>query len=185
MAKRRMLQWMRDRLISHADKVVLPAIEKKALDAAYKKAVPRVVAVVEKKFPPADMKILMKWGCTTDCGAAKVQYPTGVVTEFKFQDGDKPQCVGGYEYRNQMYLVDATTAAAVDAWRAAHEAFETERKRRLVAYGALINGASNVEDLTDVWPEAKGILPLGSPPIPLGPEQIALVKSDMKERKAA
>jgi hypothetical protein len=180
-----MLQWMRERLKHHADKVVVPIKEKKMLEVAYKRALPRVTAVVEKKFPPAEMKILRKWQCTSECKKAKVQYPTGVVCEFTFEDGDQPTKVGGYEYRDQMYLVDAGDAAAIDAWQTAKEAYETERKKRLIAYKALIDGASTVEDLTDVWPEAKGILPAGSPPIPLGPEQIALVRADLKERKAA
>jgi hypothetical protein len=185
MAKRKLLQWMRERLISHADKIVIPVAEKKALDAAYRKALPKVLAVVQKKFPPAEMKVLAKWRAVCNCDAAKLQYPTGVVTEFKFHADDKPQRASDYEYRGQMYLVDAATAAAVDAWKSAAELYESERGKRLVAYKALIAGASTVEDLTDVWPEAKGILPAGSPLIPLGPEQIALVKADQRERKAA
>lgn len=185
MAKRKLLQWMRERLNAHADKIVLPAAEGKALETAYRKALPKVTAVVQKKFPPVEMKILLKWKSACETGSAKLQYPNGVVTEFKFQVGDYSLRPSEYEYRGQMYLVDASTAAAVDAWKSASELYESERAKRLVAYKALIAGASTVEDLTDVWPEAKGILPAGSPLIPLGPEQIALVKADQRERKAA
>lgn len=185
MAKRRLLQWMRDRLGEHADKVVIPLAEKKAMEAAYRKALPKVVAVVQKKFPPAEMKVLQKWKSACEADTARLQYPSGVVTEFKFSTGDFPLIPSEYQYRNQMYLVDAGTAGAVDAWKSAAELFESERKKRLVAYKALIAGATTVEDLTDIWPEAKGILPAGSPLIPLGPEQIALVKADQRERKAA
>jgi len=56
MAKRRLLQWMRDRLSSYAEKNVAPATETKALTAAFKKAEPLVRKVVEAKFKPADLE---------------------------------------------------------------------------------------------------------------------------------
>lgn len=185
MAKRKLLQWMRDLLTKHAEAVVIPLAEKKALDAAYKKAAPLVRALVEKRFPPADMKVLKKYGAACELCAAKMTLPNGVVTEFKFNEGDQPLGRDSYEYRHVMHLGDAKLAAAVEVWLAAIETFKAERAKRLTAYKALIAGSSNVEDIVDFWPEAKGILPAGSPPIPLGPEQIALVKADLRERKAA
>lgn len=80
MAKRRLLQWMRERLSHHADKIVVPVKERKALDAAYAKAAPKVAAIVQKKFPPAEMKVLSKWKAAAKCDCAKLQYPNGVVT---------------------------------------------------------------------------------------------------------
>src|SRR6185437_10270267 len=137
MAKRRMLQWMRERLHAHADKVVMPAVEKRALDAAYKKAAPRVLAIVHKKFPPAEMKVLGKWGSAAVRTEATLQYPTGAVVKFVFLDDEKFDCPQTYEYRSQMYLADGATATAVDAWLSAKEAFDAERKKRLTAYKAL------------------------------------------------
>lgn len=183
-AKRRLLQWMRERLSSHADKVVLPAKELKALEAAYAKAAPLVLAVVAKRFPVADMKVLLRYESGSKCQKTKLQFPNGVVTEFTFADGEGPITPNNNSY-GRMYLADAATATAVDKWELTRGEYDEERKKRLAAYGALIAGASYVEDITDVWPEVKGILPAGSPPIPLGPEQIAMVKSDLKERKAA
>jgi hypothetical protein len=186
MAKRRMLQWMRDQLNSHAIKVVIPASEKRVLDAAYAKASTLVRAVVAKKFPPAEMKILRKWKSACSAMTPKLQLPDGSVVEFKFlTDDDAPLWPGEWDYKGQIYLADAPTAAAVDRWKTASDAYEAERKKRLAAYEAMIIGSSYVEDIIELWPEAKGILPAGSPPIALGPEQIATVRADLRERKAA
>lgn len=185
MAKRKLLQWMRERLEAHANKVVIPAAEMKVLDATYKKAGPLVAAIVSKKFPPAEMKVLAKWKATHDVCSAKLQLPNGSVVQFSFREEARPVCPDTYEYRQQIYLVDASTAAAVEKWIDAKEVYDAERKKRLAAYRALALGASYVEDVIEVWPEARGVLPAGSPPIALGPEQIALVKADQRERKAA
>lgn len=185
MAKRKLLQWMRDLLTKHAEDVVIPAAEKKAVDAAYKKAAPLARALVEKRFPPDDMKVLKKYSAACEFEDATFTFPNGVVAQFKFNKDDRPLGRDTYEYRHIMYLADAKLASAIENWRAAVETYKAERTKRLTAYKALIAGSSNVEDIVDFWPEAKGILPAGSPPIPLGPEQIALVKADLRERKAA
>jgi len=185
MAKRRLLQWMREHLKEHASKVVTCSAEKKALDAAYKKAAPLVSSVVSQKFPPSEMKVLAKWKCTYDEAEVKLSVPDGSVVEFVFEKDDYLQRPESYEYNRQIYLATATVAAAVEKWKTASDAYKTERKKRLTAYGAMIDGSSTVEDLIGVWPEAAGVLPAGSPPIALGPEQIAIIKADIRERKAA
>lgn len=184
LAKRKLLQWMRERLTSHAGKVVLPAREKKALDAAYTKASALVLATVAKRYPLADMKVLERYEAGSKQSDIKLQFPNGVVTQFTFDDGAGPY-TPSISYSGRMFLADASTAAAIDRWEAARGEYTEERKKRLAAYTALIAGADYIEDIIALWPEAKDILPAGSPPIPLGPEQIALVKADMKERKAA
>lgn len=185
MAKRKLLQWMREQLKEHAEKVVLCSAEKKALDAAYKKAAPLVTAIVHQKFPPAEMKILSKWKCGSVKDDPKLSIPDGTVIQFVFERDDYPACPSGYEYNRQIYIANATVAAAVEKWIAARDAYKAERKKRLDAYSAMIDGSSTVEDLIGVWPEVAGVLPAGSPPIALGPEQIAIIKADLRERKAA
>lgn len=184
MAKRRLLQWMRDRLGSHAEKVVIPIREKKVLDAAYKKAETLVLGAVAKRYPIADMKVLAKYESASQDKTIKLQFPNGIVTEFEFDEDHGPRTPNTRNY-SRIYLADAATATAVDRWETARGEYTEERKKRLAAYAALIAGAGYVEDVTEVWPEAKTILPAGSPLIPLGPEQIALVKADMRERTAA
>lgn len=185
MAKRKLLQWMREQLKEHAEKVVLCSAEKKALDVAYKKAAPLVTAIVHQKFPPAEMKILKKWKSASVEDDPKLSTPDGSVIEFVFEKDDYPLYPGGYDYNRQIYVANAATAAAVEKWVVARDAYKAERKKRLDAYRAMIDGSSTVEDLIGVWPEAAGVLPAGSPPIALGPEQIAIIKADLRERKAA
>lgn len=183
MAKRRLLQWMRDRLNSHAEIVVIPAKAKKLLVSAYSKAEPLVVGIVQKRYPQRDMDVLLKYDCARRHAKIKMQFPSGVVTEFEFDEEHGGAYVPGGRC-NHVFLADAATAAAVDKWEVARGEYKEERKRRLAAYSALIAGSSYVEDIIAAWPEAGNILPAGSPLIPLGPEQIALVEADQKERAA-
>lgn len=166
MAKRRLLQWMRNRLILHADKVVLPMREKKALETAYAKAAPLVMAIAQKRYPAADMGGLERYNAGERYDTIKLQFPNGVVTEFAFEEGKGPY-TPDTRYNTRMYLADQATANAVDKWGAARGEYQEECKKRLAAYSALIAGAGYVEDIVEMWPEAKDILPAGSPPIPL------------------
>src|ERR1700728_3939839 len=185
MAKRKLLQWMRDQLKEHAEKVVLCSAEKKALDAAYKKAAPLVTAILHQKFPPSEMKVLAKWKATSFEDDPKLSTPDGSVTQFIFDKDDYPMKPNSWDYDRQIYIANATVASAIEKWIIARDAYKAERKKRLDAYSAMIDGSSTVEDLIGVWPEAAGVLPSGSPPIALGPEQIAIIKADLRERKAA
>lgn len=185
MAKRQLLVWMREKLGAHVDATVEPARQKKTLDAAYAKASTAVRKIVEAKYPPAEMKVLQKHKCSHPYSKIKVQYPNGVVQQFEFAASDAPEMPDRYEVNNRIYLIDATCAAAVEKWAEASEAYKAERKKRIDAYRALLQGAKYVEDLVDVWPEAASLLPKHDLPIALGPEQIAVVKSDLRERKAA
>src|SRR6185437_4734689 len=112
---------------------------------------PRVTAIVHKKFPPDEMRVLAKFKAARTCDEAKLQYPNGSVTIFKFDEHDSFKRPDNYEYGGQMYLADAPTAEAVDAWMNAREIFKTERDKRLTAYKALIAGAGYVEDIIELW----------------------------------
>lgn len=185
MAKRKLLQWMREQLKEHAKKVVTCSSEKKALDTAYNRALPLVTKIVTDKFPPAEMKIVSKWKGASFEHEAKLSIPSGSVVKFDFEKGDAPLRPDGYQFGNQIFIAAAPIAAAVEKWLDARTAYLAERKKRLDAYRAMIDGSSTVEDLIAVWPEAAGVLPAGSPLIALGPEQIAIIKADLRERKAA
>jgi hypothetical protein len=185
MAKRRLLQWMRDRLVSHAEKTVAPAKETKAFDAAYAKAEPLVRKIVEAKFKPADMAICEKYGVARRDQCIRVQLADGSVEEFSFVDKEASPLVVGRSCYDRMYVADAKASAAIEAWKAARDALEDEKKRRVAAYTALVAASTTIEDIAAVWPEAAIVLPPATDLIPLGPEQIALVETDMRERKAA
>lgn len=184
MAKRRMQAWMRDKLKAHAEKTVIPDREYRVLEATYKRASQLVRKAVQAKYPARDMRVLRRYNCTSFEVKAKLHAPDGSVLEFTFATNDAPH-IASYHYGQHMYLADEATSSAVETWVDARNAYDQERKERLAAYRALIDGSSYVEDLIEVWPEAEGVVPANALPIPLGPEQIALVKRDQKERKAA
>lgn len=174
---------MRDKLLNHVKTAAAPAAEKKALDAAYAKAHPLIVATIEKKFPPRDMKVLERYGCVGKHSDFTIQSPEGGVTQFCIE-GDGLAVPSQTKY-HQVFLVDARTYAAVEAWTAAKTAFAKEREKRIEAYRAVVLGAACVEDVIDVWPEANKIIPQTAMSVVASPEQLAIIKADMRERKAA
>lgn len=185
MAKRRLLQWMRDKLIAHAEKSVSPAKETKVLAAAYKKAEPLVRKLVEAKYKPADMAICAKYDVTKPDACIRVQFPNGGVEQFDFSDMETAPIVVKGNCYSRMFLADDKTAAAVEAWVSARDAFKAECNRRIKAYRALVLASSSVEDVVASWPEVATLLPAASDLIPINPEQIAILQADLREREAA
>lgn len=184
MAKRPLRAWMRDKLLNHIKEIVVPAREKRALDAAYAKAAPMVTTAIRKKYPEKDMALLERYGVASRYGEAKLQSPAGQVVLFTFVGEDCPFVPCNSEYR-QIYLTDAATVAAIEKHGVAKDAFAKERERRIVAFRMLISSAQYVEDVTDVWPEAGVILPATAMTAPIAPEDIATIKADVRERAAA
>lgn len=184
MTKRPLRAWMRDKLLAHANNVVQPASEKTVMESAYLKAAALVKPFVEKKYPPRDMRMLERYRCVSGYSDFKLQSPDGTVDQFKFETIDIPLTPSNSEYR-QIYLVDLRAFAAVTAWSGAVQAFKKERQKRLDAFATLVRSVSYVEDITEVWPEAATLLPAREMTAPVAPEQIAIIKADMKERKAA
>ena len=185
MAKRKLLMWMREKLIAHATNSVSPAKEAKALAAAYKKAEPLVRKIVEAKYKPADMAVCAKYGLTKPDACIRVQYPSGAVQQFDFAGTDNAPVVVGSNCYSRMFLADEKTASAVEGWVAARDAFKAEAKKRIQAYTALVHASTSVEDVIAAWPEVAGLLPAASDLIPINPEQIAILQADLKEREAA
>lgn len=185
MAKRRLTQAMRDRLVLYAQKNVAPAQETKALAAAYKKAEPLVRKIVEAKYKPADMVVCAKYELTRPDACVRFQLPNSVVTEFSFESEAVAPIVVGNNCYSRMYLADEKAAAAIEAWVSARDALKVEFKKRVEAYHALAAGSTYVEDVVAVWPEVADLFPADNALIALGPDQIALVRADIQERKAA
>lgn len=186
MAKRKMLQWMREKLTAYATENVSPAAEAKALASAYKKAEPLVRKLVETKFKPADMVVCEKYGLTQRDSCVRVQYPSGAVQEFRFASDDvAPVIASKGNCYSRMYLADEKTAAAVEAWTTATDAFKKEKTIRVNAYRALVLASGSLDDVIEAWPEVAGLIPEASSLVLINPEQIAILKSDQRERKAA
>lgn len=186
MAKRQLRQWMRDKLIAYATDHVKPVAEAKALAVAYKKAEPLVRKIVEAKYKPADMAVCAKYKLTQRDMCIKVQFPNGSVEEFRFNDKETAPLVAndGNCYR-RIYIADDKTAAAVEAWSAANDAFKKECTVRVNAYKALVMASGTLDDVIEAWPEVSSVIPEANAMIAINPEQIAILKSDQRERKAA
>lgn len=186
MAKRPMRQWMREKLVAYATDHVKPAVEAKALAAAYKKAEPLVRKLVEAKYKPADMVVCERYKLTQRDACIRVQFPNGVVQEFRFEDKETAPVVAmdGNCYR-RIYIADDKTATAVEAWSGASEAFNKESAVRINAYKALVLASGSLDDVIEAWPEVAGLIPEANSMVAINPEQIAILKSDQRERKAA
>lgn len=181
MAKRKLTAWMRDKLLEHTGGVVIPTKEAATLEAAYKKAEPLVRDMVEKRFPPKDMEVCNKYSAARNDDCITIQFPDNSFHQFSFTKGTGPLVVSR-SCSSQCYIANVTTAKAVDAWIDATKVYKEERNKRLTAYKALLQGSTYLDDVILVWPEARNIIPLNALPIALGPEQIAIIKSDQKER---
>lgn len=184
MAKRRLLEWMRDTLNAHVCNNVDPAVERKAMDTAYRKVAPMVTRLVAKKYKPADMEVLAKYEVSHLDSCIRLTLPDARVVEFNYRDGEGVVTALGKCY-SRMYLADDLLASAFDTYVAAKDAHEKETKRRVAAYYALIRSAATVEDLVEVWPEAAALLPATQIMAPLTDEQLALIRADTLQRKAA
>lgn len=183
MAKRKMLSWMRLQLINHVNEHVVPLNEKKALDAAYKRLEPMVTKIVQKKFPPNEMEILLKYGVAEHDNCIRITLNDSRVVTFSYE-GDGV-LVPNYSCSSRMYLADARATAAYDAYEKACELYETETNRRREAYKHMINSAMYFEEIVAIWPKAAELLPETALSAPLTPEQIAAIKFDQEEREAA
>jgi len=185
MAKRRLTSTMRYRLKRFAEDTVKPVAEAAALKAAYELAAPLVRRVVEQRYNPTEMAVLEKYGFTERDTCIRVQFPNGVVQEFSFdQQLAAPLVPDRRGCSKRIYLADELTAAAIEAWADATNAYDAEKKQRVDAYSALALGSQYVEDVCAIWPEAATVLPADNALIALGPEQIARIKADRHERMA-
>lgn len=184
MAKRRLLEWMRQTLNEHVYKSVDPAAERKAMDSAYRKVAPMVARMVARKFKPEEMKILTKYGVSTEDTCIRITMPDSRVVEFELREAEAVTVPYG-RCQNRMYLGDDILMAAYDAHAKAVEAHKDETARRIEAYRTLIRSAATVEDIVEVWPEAAKLLPATAVMAPLTEEQLALIRADTSQRVAA
>lgn len=179
--KTRLTEAARNGLIALAGKLVCPAAEKAALDAAYKMAAPLVRACVEAVYPPKDMRVCAKYQAASPDHCIKLRLTAGGIEQFDFAKGAAPLVVAK-TYHGKIYDADAATTDAVAKWVAAKDAFKAEKDRRIAAYGALARASRYVEDVTAVWPEAAAHLPKKLALVALPADTAARIQSDIAER---
>lgn len=189
MAKTRLNQWDRKRLLKLAVERCNPKAERKRLDKTLEKAAALVRKVIETKYPAADMAVLAKYQYGREDTCFKLRLADGSIDEFRFPDGQGIRVANRY-YLGDIYDAgDAKTTAAAKVWRTAADAFEAERKKRIAAYEALIAAARYFEDVTAVWVEAEELREAicGKVHLPaLLTEDLAVtIQADAQERIAA
>lgn len=105
MAKRRLLEWMRERLNRHVSEKVDPVVERKAMDGAYRKIAPMVIRMVARKFKPEEMKVLAKYGVSDKDTCIRITMPDSRVVAFELRETDAVTVPSG-GCQNRMYLGD-------------------------------------------------------------------------------
>ena len=182
MAKLRLMASMKHVLMQSVTEHVKPDKPVELLKKLYDKALPLVLANVAKKYPATDMAVLKRYENTNEHDSLLLMLSTGGVVKFELTAPltvTMPQ-----RHYHQSILIDASTTVAVDAWQDANTSYKKEYEKRFAAYRALIQGATYLEDLLEVWPEAAAIVPRQGAIIALGPEQIEIIKRDRAERAA-
>ena len=182
MAKHKLLASHRMTLNNYVSSHIKPIKECDALKEAYDVALSFVLPYVVKKWPQDTMDILDKYGVAEKVYNVRLQFPNSDVKNFDFHSELtilKPKWYGRGE---QIFLVNNGTAGAVEAWLSAEEALHLETAKRQDAYRALISGSTYLEDLHKLWPESQTIVPIVGELIPLGPDQMDIIKCDLKER---
>lgn len=195
--KLRLLKYHRELLVRNAEEHIYPTALRTAYDKAYKLAAHEVSHAVAKKFSPTEMNVLQKYDLMQPQRVVRV-INDSLVDQFDFfhrwQNGEFVQEIAyprapwrhsGYN-TGQMFAITKTGYEAVQAWKDAKEAFDTEYTKRRQAYHALIQGANYLEDLLEIWPEAAQIVPRTNGAIvAMGPEQIDAIKRDLDEQRRA
>ncbi len=194
MAKLRLLLHHRNLLMDWVSHNVKPDPQLVAeAEAAHDAAYAAVKDAVIKKHPPEDVRVLRKYDLIGRTGTVRVSLHDGQVSQFTLDlnrfpltenSGNGFDVPGNrYHHAECVYPLNATASKLFDKWVATRDEHRKEYEKRWAAYRALVQGATYLEDLLPVWPEAAALVPkTGGNVIALGPEQIAIIKHDREQR---
>lgn len=190
MAAVRLLQSHRDFLHAMAGEQVKCPAEEAADAKAYAKAMPIVRKIVEKKYPPADMKLLAKYEAAVPDRCIRLQLAAGGVEQFCFRDeADFPLRPNGYNggCNRHIYATDEKATEIVSACLTVAAAFKKAMATKLGDYNALIDHSTTLEQVEGVWPAASALrVRLNrAVPVVLSDEVIARIRADVTPLKRA
>lgn len=174
-----------------------------AEEAADSKAYAKVEALMNKavsdRFPQADMRVLRKYGKSSVMPGIIVQLEVGGVVQFDYRlskhDSQDDLVKAGYplqpfedDYnsRRLIFLADAKMTRAYEEHKTALAALEKIQRAKYVDYHALIDGASTLEQIEEVWPEAGALLRKrinATLPVVLSDEVMSRIRADSSTRK--
>lgn len=182
MSKVRLNESAKEQLRRLARELVRVPAEEAVRDAAYGVAEALVRATVERALPPADMAVLKRYDACRVDDCVRVTLLVGGMTVFRFTKGTGPLSINC-----RTFLADAATTDVVTAHALAQSAYRDALDKKLSDYYALINGARNLEDVTEVWPEAEAVRSsLGARAMTiLSSDALERIRRDVSERQAA
>ena len=186
MSKTRLNEDMRHRLHVIISGLAGPAAQMKAERKAYARAAPLVIAMVEKRFPVADMAVCRRYKVATQQNDVQISLDVGGIKHFNFDPNTGP-IEPGRGYKTITHMANKKTSRAVSAWVMTVDALNDVRKKRARDYQALVKSSRTVEEVMAVWPEAKAVLPsnVGKELVALSPEVIDRIQADVNARRRA
>lgn len=155
---KRLAERDRDALMQFAKKQIAATEDRGSLDATYERAADAIAALVRKENPPADMKVLAKYGLAGIDGCVAISSGGGDVQQFNFKDDDPRIPMRPYSRRGCGYgqrapiLMDDTTHEIHKVYAAELKASRDQAKIRFADFKALIWGTNSFNALAEVWP---------------------------------
>lgn len=187
MAKTRLSKATKNALVRYVEDNCTPAKEHAVLIRTYKKALKAIIPLINKQYPPEEMKILKKYKIAGENSTIRIRFHNGHVTEFLFMGKDA--MILPPFFKTMLVVGPGRTTALLGEYEEASIAFEDERRRRIRAYHELLRPAKYLEDITNIWPEAEKIVSgLKKPQLPavvISSETKHVIRVDQKERAAS
>lgn len=147
---------MRDALALFATDNVKCPKEEAALDAAYEKAKPLVLDAVVKVYPPADMKVLAKYGAAISKTVIGFGGNYDHDSEFRFRTEAEAPLVPRYNHNIRVeFTKDARKT--LDAYVLARQALGKALTEKRRDYYQLIKGSRTFNEVVAVWPAAEAL----------------------------
>lgn len=145
---------MRDTLALFAKDNVQCPEEQAALDAAYEKAMPHVLAVVTSAFPVKDMKVLAKYGAAVRRTGFNYGGYYDRESSFQFRDKEAP-LVPRHTVHDDKFEWPKEVRGLMDAYVLARQAHRKAVDDKLRDYRQLITGSRTFNEVVAVWPAAE------------------------------
>lgn len=197
MASTRLNSETRRALMRVATSDLKPAQEFAQLELAHSIAAPLVVAHVERRYPPKDMAVLLRYDKayspshvvfninTPGCWGT-VRFEFSAVASLPAQPARQPK----HEYGGERVFVsdpsvDIGLEVALAAWVEALAAYKKEFERRKQAYYDFIKAAKTFEEVVALWPAVESLRPVitgRSVPTILRTEIEKIIAEDQAER---
>lgn len=162
---------MRDALALFAKDNVKCPTEQAALDAAYEKVKPHVLAVVTSVFPVKDMKVLAKYGAAVRRTGFNYGGYYDRESSFQFRTETEAPLVPRHTVHDDKLEWPKDVRELMDAYVLARQAHRKAVDDKLRDYRQLITGSRTFNEVVAVWPAAEV---LRAKLIPVTVEQKAL-----------